>query len=356
MNVNNTKLLDKNIWNSTPTFYQEMIKTWINVNNCENKHHDQINNYLEIRKQVIWGNKFIKFQGKCLFFDNWIDSNILYINDIIDKRGNISEEMIISKLRNKRNWISEFSKLKKSIPKQWTDKLKSEESIKTKVHINRTKTKLRDCNDVLTINAKNIYNLVLSVSKTEIPVGFLKWERVLSKGRLINEFKDSIKFNFEYLKDNKIKMFRWKLMHFILPNEVLLFQWKISQNNLCSYCNEIDNYNHFFITCSYHKTFWKSMKVLLKKVFIGEHVISLHSLVIGYKIHDNVYYALNHLLSLMFFSVYKSHYVSNKKTKAVDTLKIFEYEVENTVELYSMTNTEISSLFTKVLNILKYKN
>ena len=64
MNVNNTKLLDKQIWNRTPTFYEEMIKTWINVNNCENNHHDQINNYLEIRKQVIWGNRYKKKSRK----------------------------------------------------------------------------------------------------------------------------------------------------------------------------------------------------------------------------------------------------------------------------------------------------
>lgn len=35
-------------------------------------------------------------------------------------------------------------------------KLKSDESFKTKVHINRTKTKLTDYKDVLTINAKYI--------------------------------------------------------------------------------------------------------------------------------------------------------------------------------------------------------
>ena len=54
------------------------------------------------------------------------------MNYIINKRGNISEEIITSKLRNQRNWISEYSKLKKSLPKQWTDKLKSEESFKNK--------------------------------------------------------------------------------------------------------------------------------------------------------------------------------------------------------------------------------
>jgi hypothetical protein len=31
-------------------------------------------NYIEIRKQIIWGNKYIKYKGKCLIKVNWIKS------------------------------------------------------------------------------------------------------------------------------------------------------------------------------------------------------------------------------------------------------------------------------------------
>jgi hypothetical protein len=33
-------------------------------------------NFREIRKQVIWGNKYIKYKGKCLVKVNWIKSGI----------------------------------------------------------------------------------------------------------------------------------------------------------------------------------------------------------------------------------------------------------------------------------------
>ena len=36
----------------------------------------------EIRNQNIWGNKYIKFNNKSLIYKNWIDSNLLYVNDI----------------------------------------------------------------------------------------------------------------------------------------------------------------------------------------------------------------------------------------------------------------------------------
>ena len=48
---------------------------------------------------------------------NWIKSGIIFINDILDEYGHISEYKIIAKLRNKQNWISELNILKKSNPK-----------------------------------------------------------------------------------------------------------------------------------------------------------------------------------------------------------------------------------------------
>ena len=48
-------------------------------------------NFRDIRKQIIWGNKYIKYNGKCLVKVNWIKSGIIFINDILDEYGHISE-------------------------------------------------------------------------------------------------------------------------------------------------------------------------------------------------------------------------------------------------------------------------
>ena len=42
-----------------------------------------------------------------------------------------------------------------------------------------------------------------------------------------------LKFTFHHLKENKLKIFRWKLLHFILPCKQLLYQWKIGHTPLC---------------------------------------------------------------------------------------------------------------------------
>jgi hypothetical protein len=43
---------------------------------------------------------YIKYNGKCLVKVNWIKSGIIFINDILDEYGHISEYKI-AKLRNK---------------------------------------------------------------------------------------------------------------------------------------------------------------------------------------------------------------------------------------------------------------
>jgi hypothetical protein len=51
--------------------------------------------------------------GKNLLFNNWINSHIIYINDLLDEKGKLSEEFIFKKLKCKVNWISELYTLKR---------------------------------------------------------------------------------------------------------------------------------------------------------------------------------------------------------------------------------------------------
>ena len=67
--------------------------------------------------------------------ENWINSGIIFINDIIDGQGNISEVVILQNLICKQNWMSETSIVKKSIPEKRKQIIKNEESIMTKVNV-----------------------------------------------------------------------------------------------------------------------------------------------------------------------------------------------------------------------------
>jgi hypothetical protein len=52
-----------------------------------------------------------------LFFQSFLRNNIFKINDIWDKNNNtfVDNQTIFNRLDDKRNWISEWAKIKKSI-------------------------------------------------------------------------------------------------------------------------------------------------------------------------------------------------------------------------------------------------
>ena len=47
------------------------------------------------------------------------------------------------------------------------------------------------------------------------------------------------------LLDSKLKIFRWKLLQFIIPAKSHLFKWKISTDSLCNVCKVEEEYDHF---------------------------------------------------------------------------------------------------------------
>ena len=68
-----------------------------------------------------------------------------------------------------------------------------------------------------------------------------------------------LNFTFTFIGENKLKIFRWKLLNYILPTKQLLFQWKITSNDKCTVCGELEDYEHFFLKCKHLQDFWNKI-------------------------------------------------------------------------------------------------
>lgn len=202
--------------------------------------------------------------------------------------------------------------------------LQSESSIKSIVNIPRQKLIWKGNYIEASNFSTNILYKSICKDKTEPSIGVSKWMRILQ----INEnlsINQLYVFMFHYLEENKLKIYRWKLLQFILPTKQLLFKWKQTNDNLCNVCNEEEDYNHFFISCRFLEKFWKSIHELMIKSNLNFRV-SLKQLVFGYKIFDKNYFGLNYFLTILGFSIYKSYYVSNQKLTKVNVYQIFVRE------------------------------
>jgi hypothetical protein len=86
---------------------------------------------------------------------------------------------------------------------------------------------------------KDFYNIFVK------PIGIHFWTTYLD----IQDFQNIIdlyELIFKILIENKLKIFRWKLLQFIIPTKSHLFKWKISTDSLCNVCIKVEeDYVHF---------------------------------------------------------------------------------------------------------------
>ena len=308
--------------NEIPAFYLEILNCWLDLTNKETI---PTKNYVDIRKEIIWGNKHITYKNKVILLPRWINSNLIYVNDIIDENGNISEKYILDKLNCKSNWIAEFSLIKKAIPNEWIKILQSETSKKTKVNIRCNVVHLdKHIIEMKELTNKKIYDSLIS-HKTEPNIGIEKWKRIFNSENYV--VRKSLEFIHYYIKHNKLKMFRWKLISNILPNGQNLFKWKIITTDLCPLCNTIDDYEHFFIKCIWVKKFWKKIYSTFKTIGFTNKILFKH-IVLGYKICEKDYWDFNLILTIISFSIYKSFYVSDKRKNNIGIINIFKQELQ----------------------------
>lgn len=333
--------------NEVPSYYKEIIKTWIKYK----KKEDIPNNFRKVRQQLLWGNKNITLKKKTLVYKNWIDSDILYINDIIDDKGNISETVILNKLKLKQNYIIEIAKLKNAVPKYWMKEIKSEQSNKSQVKV--MKELLLENNNIAISNltSKNIYKTINNQSK-EKPLGFLKWKRIMNLSN--SDFENAFKFIHYCLKDNKLIIMRWKIIHYILPCGVLLKQWKLRNTDECKHCKIKEDYEHYFITCRYLENFWVKMNKIIKQIQFGTHLISLKHIIFGYKNAVEEYNSINIFLTIIMFSIYKAYCMTNGKESIIDVYEIFRMEFQNYIFLFNhLKKDKTSNLLHQIENVLK---
>jgi hypothetical protein len=154
--------------------------------------------------------------------ENWINSGIILINDIIDDQRNISEVVILQNLICKQNWMSETSIVKKSIPAEWKQIIKNEESIMTKVNVSIFNTLIYlNSQNLNNQTSKNIYKNLLNSQNISFPLGFSTWLTKINI-KFYSEIEKSLTFVFKNMKENKFKVYKWKLIHYILSCKELL--------------------------------------------------------------------------------------------------------------------------------------
>jgi len=318
MNLDSYKSLPKPKITLFP-FYREVLEHFIEYKNITDN-NIKPNTFYQIRKQILWGNKYIKYAGKPLLFTHWIDSNILYIEHILNNQGKIDETLILQKLKTKTNWASEVFKIKQAVPNHWKQKITSHESTHTNVRITYNNHYI---NTLKHTQNKNIRNTFIHKSY-ELPYIHRYWQNLFNCDI---DWKALYTFINTTLVDNRIKQLRFKVIHRIIATNENLFRWNLVNSPLCLHCGELETLDHFLLHCRYLDQTWNTLTDIFKHLNVHQNIRCIKHVAIGYKISYNAYDDINIIISYIVFSIYKAYFMSERRQKQLNILKLIYNEL-----------------------------
>ena len=333
---------------SIPKYYQDAIQAWNNfLGSCSTESKN------DILDKNIFGNSEIKFNRNPLFFQSFLRNNIFKINDIWDKNNNtfVDNQTIFNRLDDKRNWISEWAKIKISIPENFVKKLKSDNNEKIKKSLGLkidSNLNIRNHNNKIIVPKElKLKNIQKEIRKPITPKCQFKWDTIYEK-----------KFNWIsiwYIL-NKIKckqsiiQFQWKCLHNIVYSEYRLQKMGKSDGQ-CHFCkNEIESLMHLFYRCHKIKHVLDELKHIFNSIFEKNIVFVEENLIIGVyegEITENLL-LMNLVICILKWVIWKTrNYIKYNKSTYREAIVItnLKNELRSNIQMM-IKNPEVRNLYT----------
>ena len=257
-----------------PIFYKEVF---VAFNNCKYIKEMKNMNDFDFMTQLIWCNSLFKFKGQCLLFNSWINSGILYVKDLFTEKGTyLTPCEMLSKLKNKQNWISEYKIIKKTL-KPYIKKYSFDFSKCKYINIKDIKEGLTLCtgkNMVTISNKKSKFFYDILIEKRYCrPITEKTWQKEFTFIVSHSMWKDIYMRNFVKMIDKKLCEFRFKLLHNMLICNDKLYRWKLMPNNECTYCKEKETIKHLLFDCNRVNIIWKEVGNIMKVDVQWKHIV-----------------------------------------------------------------------------------
>ncbi len=281
-----------------PKFYKDVLLAF---NKC--KHNKSVNfmNNDEVLSEVWWLNEKLIDKGKVLFFKEWIFSKFIYIKDLFDKNGEFIDAVyVLDTLKDKRNWITQYSVIKKIVMKM----------VKT-YKLDTTKCKYinadKNCISLIENNNRHVireqksnffYTILVEkrfvkpcmqrawCKKFNLDEKSIFWDRIYTQKIKHIEYKKFAEFNF-------------KLIHNILPCGFIVSKWNNNVTQQCGFCGEIETLQHMIFDCERIHEIWRLIESTLKTKVSYKHIV------LGYYENENTEYIFrNVLFTIVAFSIF----------------------------------------------------
>ena len=133
-------------------------------------------------------------------------------------------------------------------------------------------------------------------NKIQFPTAIEKW---------INSFPfmESVDWSkiyslpFTIIKEPYFHSFQYKVLNRIINCKDKLFTWKISEDNICIYCNNIDTLEHHLYSCTECEKFWELISKWIKNNLDTSFKLTICEIIFGIPIdHNQAIRAINFII------------------------------------------------------------
>ena len=158
---------------------------------------------------------------------------------------------------------------------------------------------------ISSLSTNQIYKLLMKMGTTECEPFCVKfWHKNLGRHLCPRQWNNIFTFKIKYRIENKLGHFQFNLLYNLIPCKKNLFTWKLSDTDKCTFCNCVDEYNHYFVACSRSVIFWKLFRECLYVVTNKNTNVDLESIIYGWNMDQSSYDFANLLLIIASYSVY----------------------------------------------------
>ncbi len=299
-----TSIKQMPIINTVPKFYQEVITSY-----CKSNIQSNISNKSEFVNQILWGNRHLVVNNKCLFDKHFIEAGYIYVKDVLLDNGKFKQN-IFQSLKTKVNYFRVIDLISCAFRPYKELRFKEENVTESQLHTN---IKNKAC--------KWFYKKIVQ-QKVKPAKCIKRWNEIFSydyEWKLIIERK--IKNQFQV----KISEFNYKMLNNILPTGDNLYKWKKVVKSNCIYCTEKEhNLEHLLWGCPHLNNFWNNISKVL-------HVdITWQCVVLGCDKNKES----NGIISLLCYLVYKQYLTDRERNVHSSFFSNIKRVIEYKLKIY----------------------
>lgn len=294
-------------------YHKQMLLAWSMVY----KHSFSPHTYL------IWNNYNILFKNRSLFFQNWFNSNIMYVKQLFNSTGQLMNYSEFLCTYHIPVTPKEFAVVMDAIPSGVIMLFKDHSTTPFSYPSPVTETTIGKVCFSTYPNRNRKIRALFQKSIATVPYVTHHWK----------QFVDNIQWTkvwtlpYSFFITNKQREISYKLLHRCYPAK---YNLRKVMDTTCTFCEtEIETSVHLFWTCPYTVIFWKEF-VNFVRCFLKHFILLYKDMLFGfYKIHNlekKHYYIINLLLLLGKFHIHKSKVLKRKPLFKILKLEFQQYK------------------------------